>query len=71
GWQATVAGQKIPRHFIANGYANSWYLDKKGSYQVELEFYPQRLFDKGWKISLAVIPFLLGFLAAQKYKKTK
>lgn len=39
-------------HFISNVYANSWYIDKIGSFDLSLEYKPQRLFYFGSIISI-------------------
>lgn len=38
GWQALVNGQPLEQkaHFQANGFANGWYIEKTGSYEIEL-----------------------------------
>lgn len=50
-------------HRIANGYANGWYLDKLGSYEMFLEYSPERLFIIGQKFSLVMITASLLILA--------
>ncbi len=49
------------QHILANGYANSWYIDKTGSYQIVLKFTPQNLLDYGERISFAAV--FIGLLA--------
>jgi hypothetical protein len=52
-WKAYVNGSQISDkyHYLANGYANSWYITQKGSYEIVLDFSPQKLFDYGIAIS--------------------
>lgn len=44
-------------HFILNGYANAWKLDKMGNYSLKLEYSPQRKLYLGGLISLASLVF--------------
>jgi hypothetical protein len=63
-WVAYIGEQQIPVHFIANGFANGWYINKTGTYTITLEFRPQKLFYIGSVISIItfVICFLMAFL---------
>ncbi|MBI4039608.1 DUF3367 domain-containing protein, partial [Candidatus Daviesbacteria bacterium] len=47
-------------HQIANGYGNVWWLQTPGSYDLIIEYWPQRLFYLGFFISTLV--FILGCL---------
>jgi hypothetical protein len=38
-WEAKVGDEIIPKHFIANGFANGWVIDnKKGDFEINLVF---------------------------------
>lgn len=37
-WQARVEKELIRKHFIANGFANGWMIDKIGDYKVDIYF---------------------------------
>ncbi len=55
------------RHFLANGYANSWLInpeDSKGkeTYEIIIEFFPQKMFYLGLGISLLTIILACGYL---------
>lgn len=52
---------EIPEHALVNGYANSWYIDRIGSYNIVLEFSPQRLYEAGVFVSIStpIVCFLL------------
>jgi hypothetical protein len=62
-WRAYVVDretgrrERIPdeRHFWVNGYANSWWVDKLGDYQIQVEFWPQRLVYWGAVISVITL----------------
>lgn len=57
GWKVIdIDGKYLNyQHFLANGYANSWYIDREGSYKIILKFTPQYLLDYGKKISIVAI----------------
>lgn len=62
GWKLFTEGGKefMGRHLLANAYANGWEVDKKGNYQLIIEFTPQRLLNLTSMISL--LAFIFGFL---------
>lgn len=60
GWKAYVDGKEVKNHYIANGYANAYYIDKKGTHKITLEYTPTRLLGTGAKIS--IISFLIAVL---------
>lgn len=45
------SGEEIPGHFQINDYANSWYIDRLGNYDLEIFFKPQADFLIGMAIS--------------------
>lgn len=36
-WKARIDRQDISKHFIANGFANGWIIDKRGNFQIEIK----------------------------------
>jgi hypothetical protein len=70
GWTATINGQQISDqyHFTANGYANSWYINKTGTYTITLEFTPQNLFYAGGAISITVLIICTIYISKNKIK---
>ena len=50
------------KHFIVNGYANSWYIEKTGDYDLTLYFLPQSLFYLGVFISGGTLFGCFGYL---------
>lgn len=50
------------RHLRANGYANSWYIDDKGDFEMTLYFWPKSLVYVGVIVSSLSFMGLLGFL---------
>lgn len=57
------------KHLVANGYANSWYIDKLGTYDITLYYFPQNLFYIGTIVSLITFMFCVGYLV--RYSRNK
>ena len=70
-WIAYVDGQRVPSefHFMANGYANAWYINKTGIYTITLEFWPQRLFYLGATISIVTFTVCVVYLVKNHVKR--
>lgn len=58
-------------HFLANGYANGWVIDKRGDYEIDVKFYPQELLKKGKIVSVTVLILGLGIIGAGFIKLNK
>ena len=56
-------GTQISDHYLANGYANGWYVDKMGTYDIIVEFMPQRLYEAGWIVSSITFAGIVVLLA--------
>lgn len=71
GWRVMDANEKLLnyQHYLANGYANSWYVDKIGSYEIILKFTPQYLLDYGEKISISAVCIGVIFILFQIYRR--
>jgi hypothetical protein len=54
-WKAYIDGKSVSSHFIANGYANAYYIDKKGSFQITLKYTPYALLVVGFWISVSAL----------------
>jgi hypothetical protein len=65
-WSAQTNGLDIQKHFVANGYANGWYVNQTGKLTITIEFPPQRLADIG-----AVVSVLTVILGATLLSKTR
>ncbi len=67
-WVAYVDGWQTPAeyHFMANGYANAWYINKTGSYTITLEFWSQKLVYIGATISITTIIICVLFISKNK-----
>jgi len=72
-WKAFIDGKAIPddKHFVVNGYANGFMIDKIGKYQIILEFTPQRLFYIGLIISGITLLGCIVYLIVDKVKEGK
>lgn len=70
-WEARLYNQINKNHFTLNGFANGWYVDKKGSYIIYLDFKTQRLEEIGVVISATTVLVLLLILIFQFLKNEK
>jgi hypothetical protein len=61
---------EIDDHNLVNGYANSWYVQRKGSYDIVLEFAPQRLYEAGVFATIST-PVVCSVLLAALWLKRK
>ncbi len=73
GWTLTLendnGGKKVvERRFLADLYANAWYIEEPGNFQFELEFVPQQRVKKGAVVSI-VGGLFIGFQAVIKRRK--
>jgi len=64
-WIAKINGKVIATHFVINGYANGWYINKTGSYTIILEFLPQTIFYVGAFLSISTLTLCLIYLASE------
>ncbi len=48
-------GMATPDHYLANGFSNGWYITQTGSYDVVIEFMPQRLYETGLVLSFGTL----------------
>jgi hypothetical protein len=53
------SGRSPAQHFLANGYANGWYIDQPGEYELTLYYWPQTLLYLGIIVSVLTWVFLL------------
>jgi hypothetical protein len=60
GWIALLNGQIVRPHFVANGYANGWYVGKGGDVELLLFYVPQILFFLGIALSISTLIVVLG-----------
>jgi len=56
------------KHFIANGYANSWYIDKTGDYDITLYFWPQSLFYGALIVALLIFVGCIYYLGKDQLR---
>ena len=69
-WIQTFSAERVldEYHFIANGYANAWYINKTGSYTITLEFWPQKLFYIGSAISITTLILCALYISKNKIR---
>jgi hypothetical protein len=72
-WKAEIAGVKNKEleHFIVNGYANGWYVNRTGKYTIVLEYEAQKYFELGTIVSTVSAIALMAFLAASRFNQSK
>jgi hypothetical protein len=63
-WLAFINGREISQtsHFVANGYANAWYIETSGSYDITLSYHGQTLFWYGTAFSIASMATSICYL---------
>lgn len=61
-WEAYIGPVKIENHTKIFSYANSWLIDKTGSYQINIKYKPQDSFYFGYKVSIVSAVILFGVL---------
>ncbi|MBL7206056.1 MAG: hypothetical protein ISS36_00485 [Candidatus Aenigmarchaeota archaeon] len=73
-WLLMLFQKPRDMHFIGNGYANVWYIDKLGNYEMTIYFWPQSILLLGLTLNIiAIIIFIfysmLHFFPNSKTKK--
>ncbi len=71
-WRVYYQNKEISgkNHYLINGYANAWFIDKTGDFELTLEFWPNRLLIIGLAISTVTVTCGLLYLL-YKYKVRK
>lgn len=59
----------IAEHTIVNGYANAWRVDKTGTYDIVLEFVPQRTYAGGLVVAMSTLLGALAFLVTVRFRR--
>ena len=65
-WQASINENTIEEHFMANGYANSWYINETGQFKISMRYTAETIYDVGKIISIASIIILALLLVPLK-----
>jgi len=55
GWTARIDQREVKEHIVSNVYANAWYVNMTGSFELDLEYEPQRLLNYGASISILAL----------------
>lgn len=56
-------------HLEVNGYANGWYIEKSGNFEMFLEYSPERILKIGQKFALAMIIIAISTLVGYFIRK--
>ncbi|MFC1721533.1 alpha-(1-_3)-arabinofuranosyltransferase family protein, partial [Patescibacteria group bacterium] len=67
-WEATIKGSKLPDHAIANGFANSWLIEKGPARTITISFAPQRILIISLIIVIGYTIFVIVYLGRRKKK---
>ena len=70
-WIAYIDGKEVSRHLTANGYANAWYINKTGSFDVILKYKVQDYFYMTLMISGLTLVGCLYYLGEGFFKKKR
>ncbi len=62
GWALYDKGEKITEHYVANGYANGWRIEKTGDYTLTMEYEPQKKMYYAYMISLIALVLCVLYL---------
>src|SRR3990167_219231 len=64
----SIGGVKVDAsdHTLINGYANAWYIDKQGDYEMFLEYESEGVFSLGKLLSVIAIILSIGFLILRR-----
>jgi hypothetical protein len=70
-WSARTNGLDMQQHFVANGYANGWYVNQVGNLTITIEFLPQRLADIGDIVSVLTLISSVILLSRTRIKNSR
>jgi hypothetical protein len=70
-WSARTNGLDIQQHFVANGYANGWYVNQVGNLTITIEFLPQRLANIGDVVSVLTLISSVILLSRTRIKNSR
>jgi hypothetical protein len=70
-WSARTNGLDIQQHFVANGYANGWYVNQVGRLTITIEFLPQRLATIGDIVSVLTLIIGVTLLSRKRIKNSR
>lgn len=72
-WRLTdVDGQSVGKHLSIDGYANGWVLGGKEKYELILEYYPQRYFRYGARVTVvSLVTIVVGYVFISRKKKNE
>jgi hypothetical protein len=61
-WELYQGKDKVDTHFILDGYANGWVIDKKGDYHFSLIFTSQKIFQISYITTFVSVSILLLYV---------
>lgn len=71
GWVIFVEGKPISddKHIVANGYANGFIIDRNGNFDISLQFTPEEVVQKSYRVSFLAISLGVIILLGSTFKK--
>lgn len=69
-WQASYQSNAY-KHLRTNFYANGWFIDKTGEFDIVIEYLPQRLLEFGEKVSISSYLFVAVIVMLLILRKAK
>ena len=67
-WTAEIGEKTVQLHFEGNGYANVWFIDEVGSFDVVIDYSFQSLFFYSIVISLSALIICVAYFGRRKLK---
>jgi arabinofuranan 3-O-arabinosyltransferase len=73
GWQLERPGASSAgvRHLPVNGYANAWLVPWTGTYEVRIQYSPERIAKAGRRVGLVAVLALLGSLGLLRLRRSR
>lgn len=65
-WKLNIDGEEVPgsSHFLVNGYANGWIINRTGNFTIHASYVPQSSAELGLDISIGALSSVMVLMAA-------
>jgi hypothetical protein len=67
-WKAFIGEFEVNNHFIINGFANAWYINKTGNFTITLKYHLQESYRLGLTVSFFTSSIIFALLIIPKDK---
>jgi arabinofuranan 3-O-arabinosyltransferase len=68
-WRATVGGRTLGEPLVVDGYSAGWYIDRAGTYTVEVSYGPQRLYSRALAVTAASLLVALAAVVEARARR--